>query len=177
MVKKKKKGKASPSRLRIVKEKPKQNLQSHEWYKAEFTEASTGDSKFGGEYLRLQFKILDGYMEDDETPAEGTMTSALMDADIEQGKKSYELIAGILGADPDLTDDLDITPYYGDVYEVNILTEQKKNQDRAHSNVVAIRKPRKKKKKSKDSDSEKKKSKKVSSKKSSKKKKSKKSKK
>ena len=170
-----KKDKASPTRLKVTKEKPRVNLQSYEWYPAEFVKAEVGDSKFGGQYLRLQFKILEGVCGDGETDAEGTLTSALCDADITQGSKSYDFVAGILGRDPDLKEVLDISPYYGDTYEVNIVTEKKKGQEKAHSNVVAIRSKKKTKKKvKKDTTVGKKSSKETSLKKSKKSKKSKK---
>lgn len=135
---------SSPSRLKVKKEKVRLNLESHEWYRAKFLNAEIKEGQYG-EYCRFSFEVLSGYMEDGETKAKGTLTSALCDAEVCLGSKMYEYVSAILGYEPDLDDDLDITPFYGDTFEVNILTEKKKGAEKAHSNVVKIRKPKKKK--------------------------------
>jgi hypothetical protein len=147
-VKRNKSEKISVTKLVVKKEKVRQNLNSHEWYKAEFKNAEIKPGKFGP-YCRFQFEIKNGLLEDDETSAKGTLTSAMCDAEVTLGSKMYDFVAGIIGNDPELDEGIDITPYYGDTYEVFIVTEKKKGADRAHSNVTKIRVPKKKKSKKK----------------------------
>ena len=134
------------TKLVVKKEKVRQNLNSHEWYPAEFKGAEIKPGKFGP-YCRFQFEIQDGLLEDNESSAKGALTSAMCDAEVTLGSKMYDFVAGILGYEPDLDEGIDIIPYYGDMYEVHILTEKKKGADKAHSNVVKIRKPKAAKKK------------------------------
>ena len=159
--KKGKKGLPSASRLTVVKEKKRLNLESHEWYKAEFLNVEIKKGKYGP-YARWSFKILNGVLEDGETDAEGTLTSALCDAELALGSEMLAFCSSVMGQELELNDDIDITPYYGDTFEVNCVTTKKNDEGKAHSNVVKIRKLRKKKKTSSKKSSKKKSSKKKS---------------
>lgn len=153
MAKKEKKNKekrpSNPSKLKVTKEREAPLLMDREWYKATLDQASFGDGKYG-EYCRLQFTVKNGYLQDEKTTAKGAKVSALCDAALALNSQMYNFIVGIVGYEPSLSDEIDITPFYGDTYEVNIETKKKKGQDKSHSNVVKIRQLKKKKSKNKD---------------------------
>lgn len=130
--------------IKVTPKKERKNLESLEWYKARFRGAELKDGS-RGDYVRLTFEILSGVCEDGSS-AKGQLVSALASYDTSIDSKFYTFLAGILGKDPEQDEEIDLKPYYGETYEVNVEVEKKKGQSEAYTNVKKIRIPKDKKK-------------------------------
>jgi len=132
-----------------IKVKPKKeriNLESHEWYRAKFLKAEVNEGS-NGDYVRLQFECLSGVCEDGVTKAKGQYVSCMASLDMSVGSKMYAFASGIMGYEPAEKDEVDLRSFYGETFEVNVITEAKKGTENVYSNVVKIRQPKKSSKK------------------------------
>ena len=97
--------------------------QSHEWYKAEFVDANTQEGNYG-DMLFLNFKLLDGFLEDGETSAKGKRVSALTSPELSPTSSLYDFVKGLNGnKELDLEDEIDLTAFYGNRYKVFVTVE------------------------------------------------------
>lgn len=122
--------------------------ESHQWYKAKFLDANEKEGNYGT-MLFLNFQLLDGFMEDGETPAKGRRVSALTSPELSPNSSLYEFIKGMNGGQElDIDDEFDLTSYYGNIFSVFVTCEvSKKSKDgKARVNVKKIKQYKSKKK-------------------------------
>lgn len=163
----------SIKKLKVQEDKKYEVPESHEWYRAEFVDANLADGKWGP-VVHLKFKLLSGETEEGNS-AEGCEARAMTGADLTPSSPLMDYVTTFNGGEePDIDDDVDLTVYYGEEYDVHVqVTEPKGDDDRRYANVVKIAeagtkiqledKPTKKRRSSKKSSSKKRRSSKKSS--------------
>lgn len=147
--KKKKSPTSDVTSISVTKPKARVPAESHAWYKATFEKLEFGPGRYDNEFARYQFKLKNGYREDEES-AKGMLVSAMCNKDFSPGAKCYEYLCAIIGVELTEDDDsVDVSAHYGDVYEVFIQNDTK--GEKTYSNVTKVRAPKVRKKKSKKS--------------------------
>ena len=119
------------SKLKVTKEKPREYVESDEWYKAELEKA---DSKVGnfGPYIQFTFRLLNGLKEGTQDSAKGLRISRIMDATLDPKSKLMEWARVMIGHDLKEGDDFNLTAYLGEKYRVLVCDKQpKKGQENA----------------------------------------------
>jgi len=107
-----------PMKFKMQKSMQDELPQSHEWYKAEFIDANSKPGKYG-DMLFLNFKLLDGFLEDGESSAKGKRVSALTSTELSPSSSLYDFVKGLNGGkEIDLDDEVDISAFYGNRYKV-----------------------------------------------------------
>lgn len=117
----------------------------HEWYIGKFTKHDIGKGVYG-DYVKLQFTILKGEMEDG-SDAKGKQCSAMMNAEINPKSKLFEFVQVFEdGRELELDEVIDLSSYYGKVVKVFIEDRKKKgdDDDKRFQNITKIRNLKKK---------------------------------
>lgn len=134
-----KKDEPNVGKLVVTKEKPQTLFQSHEWYIAKFKQADIGQGNFGP-YVKFLFGATEGVLEDGETEIEGEkLASILVNYDMSIGSKMYTMVASVIGRDPDIDEEIDLRPYYGNPYLIMLENKKDKKSDVVRSNIIKVK--------------------------------------
>lgn len=143
--KKKKNEGVMADRLQARKDEPYTNFESHEWYVGRFDGCEVKQGQYG-EYLILGFTILNGELEDGK-PAKGRKCNLLSDAALMPSRQLWEHVSVLIGREPDIDEEVDLTAFYGKKYKVHITNEKdKKNPDVVYSRIKKLKRYKKKSK-------------------------------
>ena len=131
--------------LKVQKDAPMRRAEPDEWYKAEFTKAELGKGNFGP-YIKMTFKLLSGQTEDGQD-ARGLTINALTDAVISPSRPLWKFAAAMLGREPKIEEDLDLTAFYGEKFRVFVTDRVPKKgatNQKVYQHVTTIKRLKKK---------------------------------
>ena len=111
-----------------VRESSFKRVEPDEFYKAKFIKCYVADGTYGP-YARLEFKLLNGNIENTEETAKGLQMSAFCPANITKTNSAWPIMKALIGKDPTIDESLDVTPYYGKLYNVLVTDGKKVNDD------------------------------------------------
>lgn len=151
MAKKKKgKGKKKGKKVTVdsipITEKQEIRFEPDEWYKAEFDEAEVRDDGQYGPYAIMQFKILNGNLENGNK-AKGLRCSAMMGAVIAEGSEFWKFATAFAGREPKIGKTFKLSTYFGNKYKIFIEDHTPKRGKRAGQTMQRVKKIKKLKKK------------------------------
>jgi hypothetical protein len=127
-------GEVNLKRIVVIKERPRQLPESHEWYPSVFQAAKIIEAKFGP-MAALEFKLTGGKFTGGES-AKGYIAKAFVGLELTPTSKLMSYVTVMNGGNPiDIGDEIDLTAYYGEKFDVFI--ELKERPDR--KGVVATR--------------------------------------
>lgn len=131
--------------IKVQKDAPIKRVEPDEWYKAEFTKAEIDQGKYGP-WIKMTFKLLSGQTEEGQD-ARGLTINAMMDATISPSKPLWKIVAAMLGREPKIEEDVDLTAFYGERFRVFVSDKVPKKgatNQKIYQNVVTIKKLKKK---------------------------------
>jgi len=111
-------------------------VEPDEFYKARFEKCHITEGKFGP-YCRLEFTLLNGFLDGTEESAKDTKMSAFCPAEITEKNSAFEMIGAIIGKEPVVDEPVDVTPFYGNTYKV-FVTDKKKG-DEVRQNIEKVK--------------------------------------
>jgi len=120
-----KKKKVSVSNLLATEGEPRKYVEPDEWYKATFEKAEPGTGNYGP-YIKFFFKILDGNIENSSESAKGITMTTIIDANLSPGRKMWDWLKVMVGEEPKIGQNYDLTAYYGDKFRILIRDKKKK---------------------------------------------------
>lgn len=128
--------------FKVEEPKPFPLLEDKEWYTGKFTKHEITDGLYG-KTVKMFFKILGGELTDGNS-AKGLEASALMSAELAEGKKFYDFAVVLEGHELEVNDVVDLSAHYGTVLRVFNEQKEQKATGKVYNNITAIkRRPKK----------------------------------
>lgn len=142
--------------LKVRASPPRRRVEPDELYRATFESAEVKESRSNigdnDKYLQLQFKLTKHSMntlENSDDSADGMPIYAQVSLPITVGSKSSKIIAGIIGKEVDVDDNINLKAHYGKTYKVLIVDKKSKDEEgRPWQKVDSVKQIAKKNKKS-----------------------------
>jgi len=110
--------------LRAQKDPEYKCVEPEEWYTAVFDKAETGQGNFGP-YVKFSFTLRNGSFED-TTSAKGHKVNRLMDATLSPSKPLWKWIKVMIGKEPEIDKEYDVSAFYGEKFRVLIKDKEKR---------------------------------------------------
>lgn len=131
--------KSGPVKVTATKAKERTFFEPNEWYKATLESAEIGKGTYGP-YVKFNFKIVDGKLEDGGDAA-GKPINALMSMELAPGTKLWEWTTALFGREPEIDEEVDFSAFYGCKYRVLIEDRKnKKDPDSRYQHVKILKK-------------------------------------
>lgn len=119
--------------LKITAPPPRRRVEPDELYYATFESAEVKDGRSGDDkYLQLAFKLTKhsiNVLEDSNDSAEGMPIYGQISLPITVGSKGAKMIAGIIGREVDVDDNINLKAHYGKKYKVLIVDKKSKDEE------------------------------------------------
>jgi hypothetical protein len=136
------------SALKAIKDEPFERFEPDEWYPAEIEDIEINEGQYGP-YIKWKIKVLGGETEQGNS-AEGKSITRLMDATLSPSKILWKWLSKLLGEEPSIDEEYDITSYLGEKISVLIKDRKpKKNAQKGdiiYQEVDSVKRPKKGKK-------------------------------
>lgn len=139
---KEKKKKVSVSSLLATEAEPRKYLEPDEWYKATLDKAEPGNGNYGP-FIKFFFKVLDGNIENSSDSAKGQIITTIIDANLSPGRKLWEWLKVLIGEEPKIGKNYDLTAFYGEKFRILVRDKKKKADSQTRYQFVdGIKRPK-----------------------------------